>query len=156
MMKHLCLILVAALAACSTPRSPEVGQGIAPAFSASRAVPATATNAEPLPAGVVFTTYVHSFSSAASAQPSKAHSPRTSKSGLTKRSRAVTREFQRLNPCPTTGKRSGACPGMIKDHREPLACGGRDAVDNMQWETIQEAKEKDKWELRCKTERRVK
>jgi hypothetical protein len=50
------------------------------------------------------------------------------------RSRAVTREFQREHPCPSTGKTSGACPGCRKDHIVPLACGGRDAVSNLQWQ----------------------
>jgi hypothetical protein len=31
------------------------------------------------------------------------------------RSREVTREFQRLHPCPSTGRTSGACPGYVKD-----------------------------------------
>jgi len=64
----------------------------------------------------------------------------------THRSREVTREFQRLHPCPSTGKRTGACPGYIKDHVKPLACGGPDSVSNLQWQTKRAAKEKDKWE----------
>jgi len=28
----------------------------------------------------------------------------------------------------------------------PLACGGLDAVSNLQWQTIRDAKAKDKWE----------
>ena len=64
------------------------------------------------------------------------------------RSREVTREFQREHPCPSTGKTSGACPGYRKDHIRPLACGGADAVQNLQWQTIAAAKAKDRWELR--------
>jgi hypothetical protein len=64
------------------------------------------------------------------------------------RSREVTREFQREDPCPSTGRPSGACPGYRKDHIEPLACGGPDAVSNMQWQTIRDAKAKDRWERR--------
>jgi|HubBroStandDraft_6_1064221.scaffolds.fasta_scaffold65721_5 hypothetical protein len=30
---------------------------------------------------------------------------------------------------------SGACPGYRKDHIVPLACGDRDAVSNLQWQT---------------------
>jgi hypothetical protein len=52
------------------------------------------------------------------------------------RSREVTREFQREHPCPATGRANGACPGYRKDHIEPLACGGPDAVWNLQWQTI--------------------
>ena len=65
------------------------------------------------------------------------------------RSREVTREFQREHPCPSTGKTSGACPGYQKDHINPLACGGPDAVSNMQWQTVTAAKAKDRWELRA-------
>jgi hypothetical protein len=48
------------------------------------------------------------------------------------RSRTVAREFQREHPCPSTGLTSGPCPGYWKDHIVPLACGGPDAVSNMQ------------------------
>jgi hypothetical protein len=65
------------------------------------------------------------------------------------RSREVTREFQREHPCPSTEKTSGACPGYRKDHVIPLACGGPDAVSNMQWQTIAEARPKDKWERKA-------
>jgi hypothetical protein len=62
------------------------------------------------------------------------------------RSREVTREFQREHPCPSTGRTSGACPGYRKDHVKPLACGGPDAVWNLQWQTVAEARAKDRWE----------
>ena len=65
------------------------------------------------------------------------------------RSREVTREFQREHPCPSTGKTSGACPGYRKDHVDPLACGGPDTVQNLQWQTAAAAKAKDRWELRA-------
>jgi hypothetical protein len=65
------------------------------------------------------------------------------------RSRAVAREFQREHPCPSTGLPSGPCPSYRKDHVVPLACGGPDAVSNVQWQTIPEAKAKDKWELQA-------
>jgi len=64
------------------------------------------------------------------------------------RSREVTREFQREHPCPSTGRTSGACPGFVKDHVKPLACGGADAPSNMQWQTKAAAKAKDKTERR--------
>lgn len=53
--------------------------------------------------------------------------------GTTKRSRAVTIGFRKLYACPSTGKRTGACPGWAIDHVIPLICGGRDIVANMQW-----------------------
>src|SRR5690242_4409979 len=73
----------------------------------------------------------------------------TSVSAREHRSRAVTREFQREHPCPFTGKTSGACPGYRKDHVVPLACGGHDAVSNMQWQTVVATKAKDRWEVRA-------
>jgi hypothetical protein len=39
-------------------------------------------------------------------------------------------------------------PGYVKDHIVPLACGGLDAVSNLQWQTIREARAKDKWEAK--------
>jgi hypothetical protein len=42
----------------------------------------------------------------------------------------------------------GACPGYVKDLVLPLACGGSDMVSNMQWQTIADAKAKDKWETK--------
>jgi hypothetical protein len=65
------------------------------------------------------------------------------------RSREVTREFQREHPCPSTGASSRRCPGYIRDHIVPLACGGADAVENMQWQTVAAAKAKDRWERRA-------
>jgi hypothetical protein len=44
-----------------------------------------------------------------------------------------------------TGHRHG-WPGHVVDHKIPLACGGADAPSNMQWQTVAEAKAKDKWE----------
>lgn len=66
------------------------------------------------------------------------------------RSRAVLRQFERAHPCPSTGRATGPCPGWVKDHIVPLACGGPDAVSNLQWQTVADAKAKDKWERkRC-------
>jgi hypothetical protein len=44
-----------------------------------------------------------------------------------RRSPAVRREFQRENPCPSTGCATGACPGYVFDHVVPLKRGGHDA-----------------------------
>jgi hypothetical protein len=63
--------------------------------------------------------------------------------------RAVTREFQQEQPCPSTGLPSGACPGYRKDHVIPLVCGGPDSVSNMQSQTIAEARTKDAWERKA-------
>jgi hypothetical protein len=65
------------------------------------------------------------------------------------RSASVKREFQLTHPCPANGRTSGACPGYVKDHVVPLACGGLDAPANMQWQTRADAKAKDRWETRA-------
>jgi hypothetical protein len=72
----------------------------------------------------------------------------TSSAAKELRSTSVKREFPLTHPCPATGRTSGACPGYVKDQVAPLACGGPDAVSNLQWQTIREAKEKDKWETK--------
>jgi hypothetical protein len=76
---------------------------------------------------------------------SYSYAPRDS-SGHIKRSTAAKNEFKRENPCPSTGGGSGACPGYVIDHVQPLKRGGADAPSNMQWQTKEEAKAKDKWE----------
>lgn len=53
--------------------------------------------------------------------------------GTIKRSTTILKAFQKLHPCPSTGKTDGACPGWAINHTIPLACGGCDAVRNMDW-----------------------
>lgn len=62
------------------------------------------------------------------------------------RSQKAKSIFKSTHYCPSTGRPKGSCPGYIIDHINPLACGGADSPDNMQWQTKQEAKAKDKWE----------
>lgn len=64
------------------------------------------------------------------------------------RSRALRAEFQRLHPCPSTGKPRGACPGYHVDHREALVCGGRDELRNLQWLPVAEHREKTRVEVK--------
>ena len=59
--------------------------------------------------------------------------PARDASGTIIRSSSVLSAFQRAHPCPSTGLKSGSCPGWAKDHVVPLACGGCDAVYNLQW-----------------------
>lgn len=77
-------------------------------------------------------------------------SPLRDESGRIKRSTFVINEFKRVHPCPSTGLQSGSCPGWAIDHVIPLACGGCDAIENMQWlpYSIKRGHElaKDKWE----------
>lgn len=62
------------------------------------------------------------------------------------RSTAARRQFQSSNPCPSTHRTVGPCPGYVIDHVIALKRGGLDAPSNMQWQTIAEAKAKDKIE----------
>lgn len=65
------------------------------------------------------------------------------------RDRAARADFQRHNPCPANGQRRGPCPGYVVDHVIPLACGGPDRPDNMQWQTVEDGRAKDRLELNC-------
>jgi hypothetical protein len=69
--------------------------------------------------------------------------------GKIKRSKAAKSAFERQAPCPSTGKTHGACPGYVVDHVQALECGGADAPSNMQWQTVADAKAKDKTERVC-------
>ncbi|ATQ70277.1 HNH endonuclease [Methylosinus trichosporium OB3b] len=63
--------------------------------------------------------------------------------------------FRHAQHCPATGRRSGPCPGWIIDHIEPLCAGGADAPANMQWQTREEARLKDRDErATCRAIRR--
>jgi hypothetical protein len=66
--------------------------------------------------------------------------------GRIARSRPAKRDFEKTHPCPSTGRKSGACPGYVIDHVIALKRGGADNPSNMQWQTTQAAREKDKWE----------
>src|SRR5439155_14862422 len=56
--------------------------------------------------------------------------------GRIKRSDVAKRDFERHNPCPSTGKTSGACPGYVVDHVVSLKRGGAVAPVNLVWQTI--------------------
>jgi hypothetical protein len=64
------------------------------------------------------------------------------------RSRILRAEFQRLNPCPSTGATSGTCPGWQVDHLEALICGGQDQLGNLQWLPVAEHREKTRVEVK--------
>ena len=67
-------------------------------------------------------------------------SPARSASGKIVRSTAVLREFEHLHPHPQDGRR------WYRDHVIPLACGGCDAVGNLQWLPEAQWREKSRWE----------
>mgnify|MGYP001594179808 CR=1 FL=1 len=71
--------------------------------------------------------------------------PRDS-NGRIQRSASAIKDFKRTHPCPATGKSTGRCSGYVIDHVVPLKRGGADSATNMQWQTKDAAKEKDKWE----------
>lgn len=64
------------------------------------------------------------------------------------RSQQARHEFVRVNACPATGAHRLPCKGYVIDHVKALACGGADTPANMQWQTVADAKAKDRWELK--------
>jgi hypothetical protein len=82
---------------------------------------------------------VHHSSTGTSAHASGSHHSRSSRcascprnaKGKIKRSREAKPQFERQNPCPSTGKFTGSCPGYVVDHRKALAEGGADEPSNM-------------------------
>jgi hypothetical protein len=66
--------------------------------------------------------------------------------GKIARSEKAKDDFKKSHRCPSTGKTSGSCPGYVIDHVKPLKRGGADSSSNMQWQTTQAAKAKDKTE----------
>ncbi len=63
-----------------------------------------------------------------------------------KRDVSMRKLFLANNPCPSTGKTKGACPGYVVDHVVPIKRGGGDNPYNMQWQNVIDAKDKDRWE----------
>lgn len=82
----------------------------------------------------------HSYHSRAYASHRSTRAVLRDSHGRIKRSSSARSEFKRQMGYPHGRK------GYVIDHIIPLACGGPDAPSNMQWQTIQEAKAKDKWE----------
>lgn len=66
--------------------------------------------------------------------------------GKSHRSYQSKAEFKRTHLCPSTNQPKGKCPGYIIDHIIAIKRGGEDKPFNMQWQTIEESKQKDLWE----------
>jgi len=73
------------------------------------------------------------------------------------RNPAVREAFVAANPCPDPAARAivellwlrpGACPGWEVDHAEPLCAGGADAIENLQWLTVEQHRLKTKIDVR--------
>lgn len=60
-----------------------------------------------------------------------AGSPKRDAKGVIVRRQAVINAFWAQNICPSTLKYAAPCPGWALNHIIPLACGGRDAVNNL-------------------------
>ena len=60
--------------------------------------------------------------------------------GRIKRDRAAVVEFKRESGYPEGRK------GYVIDHVIPLKRGGCDSPGNMQWQSVEDAKAKDRWE----------
>jgi hypothetical protein len=65
-----------------------------------------------------------------------------------KRDPKAVRIFRATVPCPATGKPEKGCVGYVIDHVIPLCAGGPDKPSNMQWQTVEDAKRKDREERR--------
>lgn len=84
-----------------------------------------------------------------------AQAPARDDFGRIKRNPKVIRLFRATVPCPATGKTERRCAGYVVDHKIALACAktederlALDTLPNLQWQTVTEAKEKDKVERR--------
>ena len=65
-------------------------------------------------------------------------------------------QFRLAHPCPSTNQAYGPCTGYVIDRVIPVVCGGAEDPANMQWQTLAEARAKDKWErIGCRPGRRL-
>jgi hypothetical protein len=88
----------------------------------------------------------HSYSGSARHRSTYAAGVPRDANGRIARSEEAKYQFKKMHPCPATGSPTGACPGYVIDHVQPLKRGGADAPYNMQWQTKEEAKIKDRTE----------
>jgi hypothetical protein len=76
--------------------------------------------------------------------PKKSTVAQRTPNGKIRRSAAARTEFMKQTGYPK-GRQ-----GYVVDHIVPLECGGADVPSNMQWQTLQEARIKDRTERNCR------
>jgi len=81
-----------------------------------------------------------------SSVPKKSTVAKRDRNGRIKRSASARAEFMRRTGYPRGRK------GYVVDHIVPLECGEADDSSNMQWQTVKEAKIKDRMERNCRRE----
>src|SRR5215510_2820028 len=81
-----------------------------------------------------------------SSVPKKSSISKRNSNGKIKRSSSARADFMRQTGYPKGRK------GYVVDHIVPLECGGADVPSNMQWQTVREAKIKDRSERNCRRE----
>jgi hypothetical protein len=141
------MVMTALLAA---PAWGKAGSGKAPSNHSGAAV--SSHNAKPRSAHPAPSARAPRAKAPSAAPKSRAHGSRTTpgvprdKHSRIARSSRARSEFEKSHPCPSTGKRFGACPGYVIDHVKPLKRGGADNPGNMQWQTTEAAKQKDRVE----------
>lgn len=52
--------------------------------------------------------------------------------------------FIKRHPCPANGRVQASCPGYVVSYIKPLCAGGADRMTNMQWQSVAEAKKRDR------------
>ncbi len=92
------------------------------------------------PKAAAQTSTTHPASKSTSAKSSASHSATKAVTTPRVRSEAAKHDFWKQSGYPK-GR-----PGYVVDHIVPLACGGADAPSNMQWQTVEAGKAKDKVE----------
>ncbi len=80
----------------------------------------------------------------ASSLPRKSNVAARNGNGHINRSASARKEFMKDSGYPKGRK------GYVVDHIVPLECGGADVPSNMQWQTVQQAKIKDRTERNCR------
>ena len=60
--------------------------------------------------------------------------------------RTASADFQRIHPCPSTGRNHGPCPAFQVALIIPAKCYGPVTPENMQWLSVDALKKKEKEE----------